>query len=161
MTIENFEALNDEMKTLVNVYYGAAVMVKDAFAKLHELETADNVKFNKVYNMTDAQAQHLIKVVKNNDDKDFYSKCYEASKYLNYCETMLVSARTNYENKVLFGDKVDCITSFLLFKQVEDLNVTLPEEVKNLIVEAVNDNTINGRMLNNRELARIITDMFN
>lgn len=74
---------------------------------------------------------------------------------------MELSARTNYENKVLFGDKVDCITSFLLFKQVEDLNVTLPEEVKNLVVEAVNDNTINGRMLNNRELALIITNMFN
>lgn len=161
MTIENFEALNDEMKTLVNVYYGAAVMVKDAFAKLHELETADNVKFNKVYNMTDAQAQHLIKVVKNVDDKDFYSKCYEASKHLDYCETMLVSARTNYENKVLFGDKVDCVTAFLLFKQVEDLDVELPQEVKNLVVEAMNDNTINGRILNNRELARIIRSMFN
>lgn len=74
---------------------------------------------------------------------------------------MELSARTNYENKVLFGDKVDCITSFLLFKQVEDLNVTLPEEVKNLVVEAVNDNTINGRMLNNQELALIITNMFN
>lgn len=76
MTIENFEALNDEMKTLVNVYYGAAVMVKDAFAKLHKLEATNSVKFNKIFNMTDAQAQHLIKVVKNNDDKDFYGVLY-------------------------------------------------------------------------------------
>ena len=74
---------------------------------------------------------------------------------------MLVSARTNYENKVLFGDKVDCVTAPLLLKQIEDLNVKLPQECKNFVIEAVNDNTINGRMLNNRELARIITDMFN
>lgn len=161
MTIKNFEALDEEIQTLINVYYGAAVMVKDAFAKLHELEAVNGVKFNKVFNMTDAQVQHLIKVVKNADDKDFYSKCYEASNHLNYCETMLVSARTNYENKVLFGDKVDCITSFLLFKQVEDLDVELPQEVKNLVVEAVNDNTINGRILKNRELAQIIRSMFN
>lgn len=54
-------------------------MVKDAFAKLHELEATNSTKFNKVFNTTDAQARHLIKVVKNVDDRDFYMKCYDAS----------------------------------------------------------------------------------
>lgn len=160
MAVKNFESLSEEIQTLVNVYCGTAVMVKGAFAKLRELAAIDNIKFDKIYNKTDAQVRYLIKVIKNADDKDFYTKCYEAKHDLDYCQTMLTSARHNYENKMLLGNKFNCVTSPLLLKQVKDLNVTLLESVKNLVVETANDTNIGSRCKKNQELRLIIIGLF-
>lgn len=157
MAVKNFEALDKDIRDLVKIYYGVNVMVRNARANLYKLEDIDVARSHEIFDASDAQAKYLIKTAKGSKLQKFYKDCYTASKHLYYCQGMFMDARDNYENKVLYGDKFDCVTSPLLLKQVEDLNVTLPEEVKNLVVDTMNDTTEDGRVRRNVELSLAIT----
>lgn len=74
-----FENLDEEIQGLVKVYYGSAVMLNKACSKYNNLWSGNRERF--------------------------YRNYFEVKKDFDYWLEVLLNARNNYEDKVLFDEK--------------------------------------------------------
>lgn len=106
-----FENLDEKVQVAVRAYYGSAVMLHDACTKFNKLWSGNKEKF--------------------------YQNCFKVKKDFDYWLEMTISARDNYEDKVLFGEKFNHNLPQQLLKQIDNLNVQIPENVKQLVVDTI------------------------
>lgn len=106
-----FENLDEKVQVAAKVYYSSAVMLHNACTKFNKLWSGNREKF--------------------------YRKYFEVKKDFDYWLGIVLNARDNYEDKVLFGKKFNCTFTQSLLKQIDDLNVQIPENVKQLVVDTI------------------------
>lgn len=133
-----FENLDEEIQVLAKVYYSTAVMVDNALTKIYSLENVDREKFNNACRASLPQLLQIVKNDENEETKKFYQDFLDDKERLDYCQGMFMDARKNYEKKVVYCDKFSYVIPPLLLKQVDELNVQIPENVKQLVVASVN-----------------------
>lgn len=146
-----FENLDKKIQDLTKNYYGSAVMLRDALVKFYELENVDAEEFSKACGMSEEQ----LSCVSMTRQK-LYSSFYIARKSIIHCKSMLIDARANYMDKILRGDESNSIVLPFLFELVNDLNVQIPENVKQLVVDAVDAKEESEKIKYNIKLANII-----
>lgn len=161
--ITKFENLDEEIQVLAKVYYSTAVMVGNALTKIYSLEDIDNEKFNKAYRglYTLPRLLNLAKNAEDEESKKFYQDFLDDKEKLYYCQGMFMDARRNYMKTVVFcDDKFSYVIPPLLLKQVDELNVQIPENVKQLVVATVNAKEEVEKTAYNIRLTKIIEDVF-
>lgn len=155
-----FENLDEEIQVLVKVYYSSAVMLNNALIKIYALENVNKEKFNKA---CDSDLLQLFDMVKTGDaeTKKFYQDFLDDKEKLDYCQGMFMDSKRNYMKTVVFcDDKFSYVIPPLLLKQVDELNVQIPEDVKQLVVATVNAKEEVEKTEYNIRLTKIIEDVF-
>lgn len=71
----------------------------------------------------------------------------------------LLYARNNYEDKVLLNEKFNYTLSQSLLKQIDDLNVQIPENVKQLVVAIISTKKISEKRKYDSKLIKIIAQI--
>lgn len=155
-----FENLDEEIQVLTKVYYGSAVMLDNAFIKIYSLENVDREKFSKACGMSLLQLCNIVKTTEDTGTKKFYQDFLDAKENLDYCQGMFIDARKNYMKTVVFFDKFSYVIPPLLLKQVDELNVPIPENVKQLVVATIDAQEEFEKTKYNMRLAKIIEDIF-
>lgn len=131
--VTKFENLDEKVQVAVKVYYGSAVMLHNACTKFNKLWLGNREKF--------------------------YQNCLEVKKDFDYWLEVVLHARDNYEDKVLFGEKFNYTLSQSLLKQIDDLNVKIPENVKQLVVTTISTKKESEKRKYYTKLANIIRQL--
>lgn len=128
-----FENLDKKIQVTVKVYYSSAVMLHDACTKYNNLWSDNREKF--------------------------YQNYFEVKKDFDYWLGVVLNARNNYEDKVLFDEKFNYTLSQSLLKQVDELNVQVPENVKQLVVATIGAKKLSEKRKYNTKLTNIIRQL--
>lgn len=128
-----FENLDEKVQVAAKVYYSSAVMLHNACTK-----------FNKLW---------------SGDREEFYRKYFEVKKDFDYWLEIVLNARDNYEDKVLFGEKFNYTFTQSLLKQIDDLNVQIPENVKQLVVVTVGAKKLSEKRKYYTKLTNVINQI--
>lgn len=131
--VTKFENLDEKVQVAAKVYYSSAVMLHNACTKFNKLWSGNREKF--------------------------YQNCLEVKKDFDYWLEVVLHARDNYEDKVLFGEKFNYTFTQSLLKQIDDLNIQIPENVKQLVVVTVGAKKLSEKRKYYTKLTNVINQI--